>query len=173
MLLGGLIPHPRPRRAIRLTRESLVYRSGCPLGSGRRRRRGGRLPGQLCPTQIWCVSLQCRSAFAGQLEAGSLWTPAPGPVSPHSLAAQNKLTGPKIMKRSSGQKESSLSILLTNDGEISSLAKALSVLGLGQGAGWNSAGQAKRSCWLFSLPTGTFPQHPLLPLPDSDRAVDG
>lgn len=75
---GVRSPTPAPRCAIRLTRENLVYRSGCPLGSGRRSGRGGRLPGQLCPTQIWCVSLQCRSAFAGQLEAS--WKPVdPGP----------------------------------------------------------------------------------------------
>lgn len=81
ILLGGGgfdPPTPAPHCAIRLTRENLVYRSCCPLGSGRRSGRGGRLPGQLCPTQIWCVSLQCRSAFAGQLEAS--WKPVdPGP----------------------------------------------------------------------------------------------
>lgn len=61
--------------------------------------------------------------------------PGPGPAPLRSLPAQDKLAGPKNTERPSGQKASSLSILLRNAGGISSLAKALSVLGVGQGAG--------------------------------------
>lgn len=79
--LGGALllnkphpPTPGPCPAIRLTREDFMCRSGRRQGWGRRRRRrGGRLPGQFCPSLRCRVSLKCRSAFAGQL--GSMWTP--------------------------------------------------------------------------------------------------
>lgn len=134
---GVRSPTPAPHRAIRLTRENWVYRSGCPLGSGRRIGRGGRLPGQLCPTQIWCVSPQCRSAFAGQLEAS--WKPVdpgPWPSFPPFSSCPKQVNRPKEHEetiRTDGKK--AVSISLTNAGEISSLAKALSELGLSQGAG--------------------------------------
>lgn len=161
--VGGSIPPPPPRHAIGLTRENSVYRSGCPLGRGRRRkRRGGRLPGQLCPTQIWCVSLQYRSALAGQLEAS--WKrvhPGPGPVPPSLSSCPKQVNRPKEHGEATGTKRKQPFHFAHQRWGNLKLSKGFISPGAGPRSRLTFAGQAKRSCRLLRLPTGPFPPAPI------------
>lgn len=103
-----------PHCASRLMRENRMCRSGCLPGRGRRRRRG-----QLCPPRSWYVSLEHRSEFSGQLEAD--WKradPGPDPAPLPLFLPQTSPPRPKEHGEAIRTDKGSLSVLLTNAGEM-------------------------------------------------------
>lgn len=165
--VGGSIPTPPPLSCHQANKRELGVQIWLPSWLRKEEEEGWRLPGQLCPTQIWCVSLQYRSAFAGQtrtkLEAPG---PQPRPALLCSLPGRNKLAGPKNTERPAGQTEQPFHFAQKREGNLK-LSKGFISPGVGPRSRLKFSWPGQTQLLALQLPTGTFPH------PDSDSEGAG